>query len=59
MSVAARNTTAERSHPSLDPDHYDQLLEEAWSRGRNKPVRLLGVGVRFCDPEEKQQLDLF
>ncbi|WP_200278141.1 DNA polymerase IV [Haloferula rosea] len=52
-------TTAERSHPSLEPTIYDQLLEEAWHRGENKPVRLLGVGVRFRDPEEKQQLDLF
>lgn len=52
-------TTAERAHPSLEPTLYDQLLEEAWRRGQNKPVRLLGVGVRFRDPEEKQQLDLF
>lgn len=52
-------TTAERSHPSLEPELYDQLLEEAWRRGENKPVRLLGIGVRFRNPEEKQQLDLF
>lgn len=52
-------TTAERANPALEPAIYDDLLEEAWRRGQNKPVRLLGVGVRFRDPEEKQQLDLF
>lgn len=52
-------TTAERAHPQLDPALFDDLLSEAWSRGENKPVRLLGLGVRFRDPEEKQQLDLF
>lgn len=52
-------TTAERAHSTLEPSIYEELLEEAWKRGSNKPVRLLGVGVRFRDPEEKQQLDLF
>ncbi|BCX48095.1 DNA polymerase IV [Haloferula helveola] len=52
-------TTAERASPHLDPAIFDELLTEAWTRGANKPVRLLGVGVRFRDPEEKQQLDLF
>lgn len=52
-------TTAERAHPSLEPSIYEELLAEAWKRGGNRPVRLLGVGVRFRDPEEKQQLDLF
>ncbi len=52
-------TTAERAHPSLEPSIFEELLAEAWKRGRNRPVRLLGVGVRFRDPEEKQQLDLF
>ena len=52
-------TTAERSQEDLDPAVYEELLAEAWRRGGNLPVRLLGVGVRFRDPEEKQQLDLF
>lgn len=52
-------TTAERAHGSLDPTVYGELLAEAWRRGGNRPVRLLGVGVRFRDPEEKLQLDLF
>ena len=52
-------TTAERAHPALEPRIYEELLAEAWKRGQNRPVRLLGVGVRFRDPEEKEQLDLF
>lgn len=52
-------TTAERAHPDLDPAVFRDLLAEAWKRGNNRPVRLLGVGVRLRDPEEKRQLDLF
>ena len=52
-------TTAERAHAALDPSICEELLAEAWKRGANRPVRLLGVGVRFRDPEQKQQLDLF
>jgi DNA polymerase-4 len=52
-------TTAERAHASLEPAIYEELLAEAWKRGGNRPVRLLGVGVRFRDPEEREQLDLF
>lgn len=52
-------TTAERSHPALEPAIYEQLLTEAWQRGAHRPVRLLGVGVRFRDPESSEQLDLF
>lgn len=52
-------TTAEKAHAELDAHLLKELLAEAWKRGQNRPVRLLGVGVRFRDPEEKQQLDLF
>lgn len=52
-------TTAERAMPALEPAVFDELLDEAWRRGGDKAVRLLGVGVRFRDPAEKQQLDLF
>lgn len=52
-------TTAERASPSIEPTIYEALLKEAWQRGQNKPVRLLGIGVRFRDPEgEDAQLDL-
>ena len=51
-------TTAEKAHPVLDHSIFEDLLAEAWQRGENKPVRLLGVGVRFKDPEEKVQMEL-
>ncbi len=42
----------------LDAEVYRQLLAEAWSRGAGKAVRLIGVGVRFADPENTEQLSL-
>ncbi|WP_252176065.1 DNA polymerase IV [Endozoicomonas sp. 4G] len=42
--------------------HFRELLIRAWQRGRNKPVRLLGVGVRLLDLRtsgQMQQLELF
>ncbi|MCW1886862.1 DNA polymerase IV [Luteolibacter flavescens] len=51
-------TTAEKAHGILDTEIFGTLLEEAWQRGGGKPVRLLGVGVRFRDPEEKEQMEL-
>jgi len=51
-------TTAEKAHAVLETDIFDALLEEAWQRGGGKPVRLLGVGVRFRDPEEREQMEL-
>ncbi|MDP3850551.1 MAG: DNA polymerase IV [Luteolibacter sp.] len=52
-------TTAERSWHSLDHGVFEQLLAEAWKRGGNRTVRLLGVGVRFEDPVEDAQMDFF
>ena len=54
-------TTIERSIDQLHPNHFHYLCEEAFLRG-DKPVRLLGMGVRFIDLKEEQrmqQLDLF
>jgi DNA polymerase-4 len=51
-------TTAEKAHAALDTEIFEGLLKEAWQRGGGKPVRLLGVGVRFRDPEEKEQMEL-
>jgi DNA polymerase-4 len=55
-------TTLERGAlPDGWLDYYQQLLSEAYPRG-NRPVRLLGVGVRFVDLTESDeffQLDLF
>ncbi len=52
-------TTAERAWHALDRGVYEDLLREAWSRGNNRSVRLLGVGVRFEDPREREQLEFF
>lgn len=42
-----RITTIERSGNQIDAEIYSQLCAEAWQRG-DRPVRLLGVGVRFA-----------
>ena len=52
-------TTAERAGHALDPAAFEQLLAEAWRRGNNRPVRLLGAGLRFEDPGVTSQLDFF
>jgi DNA polymerase-4 len=52
-------TTAERSGHALDHAVFEELLAEAWKRGRNRAVRLVGVGVRFEDPREDEQLEFF
>ena len=51
-------TTAEKAHAVLDAEIFEGLLKEAWQRGGGKPVRLLGVGVRFRDPEDREQMEL-
>ncbi len=55
------STTLERSGTDINPGRFQELCQEAFERG-NRPVRLLGVGVRFVDLREDQafyQLDLF
>jgi DNA polymerase-4 len=54
-----RRTTAERAHPEVDRQIFKTLLEEADSRSEGKPARLLGVGVRFHDIAEAEQMELF
>ncbi len=54
-------TTLERSGARALLADYRQLMEEAVARG-DRPVRLLGLGVRFVDLDEvssAQQLDFF
>lgn len=53
------STTAERSSAAPIREIYRDLLVEAESRSEGKPVRLLGVGVRFHDIPEEEQLELF
>lgn len=55
-------TTAERAGAVLLMGIFEDLVAEAWRRGGNRAVRLLGVGVRFEDPKEDnvpQQLEFF
>jgi DNA polymerase-4 len=52
-------TTAERAGHAIDPAIFEELLTEAWKRGNNRAVRLLGVGVRFEDPKETEQMEFF
>jgi DNA polymerase IV len=54
-----RRTTAERAHPEIDREIFKALLREADSRSEGKPARLLGVGVRFHDIAEAEQMELF
>lgn len=51
-------TTAEKAWPVLEPAIFEELVTEAWRRGNNRPVRLLGAGVRFEDPRETEQMEL-
>lgn len=50
------HTTAEKAGAEVDGALFRELLSEAWSRGRNQEVRLLGAGVRFrdADPDDPQ-----
>ncbi len=52
-------TTAERAGHLVDPAIFEELLTEAWKRGNHRAVRLLGVGVRFEDPKEVEQMEFF
>jgi len=54
-----QRTTAERAHHELDGSVYESLLADAWKRGENRPVRLFGIGVRFADPKDEPQMELF
>ena len=55
-------TTVERQMVAgLPAESFDYLCDQAWERG-GRPVRLLGIGVRFVDTREQQratQLELF
>lgn len=49
-------TTAERAGQDMTEEVYEDLLRTAWERGEGKPVRLLGVGVRFETGEGQLEL---
>ena len=50
-----RQTTIERAFPTLALEHFQELFLERY--GANpRPVRLLGLGLRWPDPQELLQL---
>jgi DNA polymerase-4 len=53
-----RQTTVECIGASLDAAVFQQLIETGFQRGQ-RPVRLLGVGVRLTEDEVIHQLGLF
>lgn len=55
------STTLERTGTQARLNDYRQLLDEAFERG-DRPVRLIGLGVRFIDVKEDEefvQMDFF
>lgn len=54
-----RQTTAERANPLPNREIFRELLVEAESRSEGKPARLLGVGIRFHDIQDIEQMELF
>lgn len=52
-----KSTTIERVMP-FSEENFVYLLEERWNQDP-RPVRLLGVGVKFEDTQEVSQLPLF
>lgn len=51
-------TTVSKVSNRVSPALYYQLLQEAWPRGRARPVRLIGLGITLPDPDEQRQLEL-
>ena len=54
-------TSAQQPMSRIDPEAFARLLDEAWSRGEGKSVRLIGAGVRFVEEsgERDAQMELF
>jgi DNA polymerase IV len=52
-----RQTTRESAGRALDPAAFGELLEAAFARSPHA-VRLIGVGVRFPEPDDGSQLEL-
>ncbi|MGM8933124.1 DNA polymerase IV [Salinicola halophyticus] len=52
------STTQETGASGIIDARFHELLESAWHRGE-RPVRLLGVGVRLLPEQDQRQLTLF
>jgi len=53
-----QQTTVEKSQQELDLSTLKQLLQQAWSRGQGKKVRLVGIHVGLKDQQAQAQLSL-
>jgi DNA polymerase IV len=53
-----RKTTAECVAASVERERCEELLKTAYQRG-NRPVRLLGIGIRLAPEDTIEQLGLF
>lgn len=52
-----KGTTHETSSPRWPTEKdFETLLRKAWAR-RQKPVRLLGIGVRLAGGDEAEELE--
>ncbi len=51
-------TTLQTSGTKADLTMYQGLCKQAWQRGQ-RPVRLIGIGLRFSPPDIPEQLPLF
>ena len=51
-------TTVEHRHHKLDEQYFAELLEEAWQRGNERGVRLIGLHIGLAEPTPVQQLSL-
>jgi DNA polymerase-4 len=52
-----QQTTRERAGTSLDEQSFQELMKEAFARSPHA-VRLIGVGVRFPEPDDGSQMEL-
>lgn len=53
-----KQTTVECLAHAIDKDIVRDLLSEGWKRGEEKPVRLLGVGIRLAQEQAGDNMQL-
>ena len=53
-----KQTTVERLAHVIEPEVVKALLAEGWERGAEKPVRLLGVGIRLSQEQAGDSMQL-
>lgn len=53
-----KQTTVERLADSVELESVSLLLKEGWERGLERPVRLLGVGIRLAQERVEDNMQL-